>query len=112
MKTQYNINKALKLYKSCSSKFINILPWTEPIPDRISNAIDLLKECVLDYNIQKDLENQIKYSFLIDKYYDEYYKYTNDRLSLHTAHLKELIILCDKDNKRNFMNNKEIKYDI
>ena len=114
MNTQDNINKAIKLYNSCLSKFINILPWSEPIPDRISTAIDLLKQCVLDYKIQKDSEKQIKYSFLIDKYYDEYYKYTHDRLckSSQVLNIKELIILCDKDNKQNFINNKEIKYDI
>ena len=114
MTTQNNIDKALKLYKSCSSKFTNMLPWSEPIPDRISNAIDLLKQCVLDYKIQKDTSNQIKYSFLIDTYYDRYYNESHDRLckSSHAINLKELIILCDKDNKQNFINNKEIKYDI
>ena len=114
MTTQNNIDKALKLYKSCSSKFTNMLPWSEPIPDRIYNAIDLLKQCVLDYKIQKDTENQIKYSFLIDTYYDRYYNESHDRLckSSQALNLKELIILCDRDNIKNFVNNKEIKYDI
>lgn len=114
MTTLDNVDKAIKLYNSCSSKFTNMLPWSEPIPDRISTAIDLLKQCVLDYKIQKNTANQIKYSFLIDKYYDEYYKYTHDRLckSQQALNLKELINLCDKDNKQNFINNNDIKYDI
>lgn len=91
-----------------------MLPWTDPIPDRISHSIELLKQSVLDLKIQKDLQNQIKYSFLIDEYYDELYKYTNDRTdkSYQSTNLKDLIILCEKDNKQNFINNKELKYDI
>lgn len=114
MTTQDNVDKAIKLYNSCSSKFTNMLPWSLPIPDRISTAIDLLKQCVLDYKIQKNTANQIKYSFLIDKYYDDYYNKSHDRLckSSQASNLKELIILCDKDNKQNFINNNDIKYDI
>ena len=115
--TQENIFRAIKLYNSCFgkfSKFTNMLPWTEPIPDRISHSIELLKQCVLDFKIQKDLQNQIKYSFLIDKYYDDLYRYTLDRTdkSYQSTNLKDLIILCEKDNKQNFINNKELKYDI
>jgi hypothetical protein len=115
--TQENIYRAIKLYNSCFgkfSKFTNMLPWTEPIPDRISHSIELLKQSVLDFKIQKDLQNQIKYSLLIDEYYDELYKFTLDRTdkTSQSINLKELILLCDKDNKQNFINNKELKYDI
>jgi hypothetical protein len=115
--TQENIYRAIKIYNSCFgkfTKFTNMLPWTDPIPDRISHSIELLKQSVLDLKIQKDLQNQIKYSFLIDEYYDELYKYTNDRTdkSYQSTNLKDLIILCEKDNKQNFINNKELKYDI
>ena len=112
--TEQNISRAIKVYNSCFNKFINILPWSQPIPDRISYSIDLLKHCVLDLKIKKDLQNQIKYSFLIDEYYDELYKYTLDRTdkSLQSTNLKDLILLCDKDNKQNFINNNEIKHDI
>ena len=114
MTTRDNINKALKLYNSCSSKFTNMLPWTEPIPDRISTAIDILKQCILEYKITKNLDNQIKYSFLMDTFYDEYYKYTHDRLckSSQAVNLKELIQLCEKDNKNTFINNTDIKHNI
>lgn len=115
--TNENISRAIKLYDSCFgkfSKFTNMLPWTNPIPDRLSIAIELLKQCVLDFKIQKNLENQIKYSFLIDKYYDELYKQTLDRNEKfnQSGYLKDLIILCDKDNKLNIINNKELKHDI
>ena len=115
--TQENIFRAIKLYNSCFgkfSKFTNMLPWTEPIPDRISHSIELLKQCVLDFKIDKDLQDQIKYSFLIDEYYDDLYRYTLDRTdkSYQSTNLKDLIILCEKDNKQNFINNKELKYDI
>lgn len=114
MSTQDNIAKALRLYKSCSSKITNMMPWSLPIQERISIAIDLLKQSVLDYKVQKDTANQIKYSFLIDTYYDDYYNKSHDRLckSSQALNLKELIILCDKDNKKNFINNNDIKHDI
>jgi hypothetical protein len=118
MTTQDNINKAIKIYNSCSSKFTNLLPWSLPIPERISIAIDLIKQSILDYKIQKDVENQIKYSMLIDNYYDEYYKHSHDRLckSSQTINLKELIQLCIKENKKNIIininNNDDVTYDI
>jgi hypothetical protein len=114
MSTQDNIDKAFKLYKSCSSKLTNMLPWTQPIPDRISIAIDLLKQSILDYKIQKDTANQIKYSFLLDTYYDEHYKHTYDKLnkSSQALNLKELIHICEKDNKQQILNNTDPKYDI
>jgi len=113
-KTLANVSIAIKIYNSCFNKFKNILPWTEPIPDRISQAICILKECVFDFKINKDLENQLKYSFMIDEYYDELYKHTLDRMDKlnQSANFKEIISLCDKFNKQQIINNKKIKYDI
>ena len=111
-----NCKKAIKIYKSCFNKFINILPWTEPIPDRIYIAIDILKQAILDCKVKKDIHNQIKYLFLIDEYYDKLYEYTKDRnlLKNHGNIIKDLIIVCNKNknNKINFINNLELPYDI
>ena len=68
----------------------------------------------MDYKVKKDIDNQIKYLFLIDEYYDKLYEYTKDRnLKRDQSNIiKDLITICNKNNKINFINNLELPHDL
>ena len=95
------ISKAVKIYNSCFNKFINILPWTDPITERILTAIELLKQVIYEYKIDKNIVLQIRYLLEIDRFYNEYFKHSSDKdeLNYHVTILKDLITLCAKVNK-------------